>query len=330
MEKGGYERYGLIGNPFRDLASETIEAIELLHVKQSLDQDLTAMAAEVREKINKSVILLMGGHGMGKTERLMLIQNECGKNGELCVFRNVSAMYAQTVQSLCEGIVDGYRKQKKKKLLTPKWIAKVNGLVKRSKRAVDPENAARTIAEALNHMTPSFLLLNDLQGLKDAKETEAFNTFMNSLLNAIGPGVMVVITCEMDYFRDVICGEAGEPGGPRAYDDFISKKNALKDRINRQMIIPPLSKNEAMLMVAKRLLVKRLVDDLPSIYPFSEGALDRMNKAVQGNPRQLLKLSDHVIEMAAKARAVQVDEEFVESALSTYPGTIPGSAVPIH
>lgn len=330
MEKSGYQRYGLTGNPFRDLASETVEAIELLHVNQSLDKDLATMVDEVREKINKSVILLMGGHGMGKTERLMLIKHECTKKGDFCVFRNIAAECPRTVQSICEDIVEEYRSHKDKKLLSPKWLAKVNSLAKRSKKGVDPDRAGTIIADALNSMSPSFLLLNDLQGLKDEKEAESFNNVMNTLLNTIGSGVMVVLACEIDYFRDVICGENGSAGEINNFNDYVSKKNALKDRINRQMIIPPLSRNEAMLVIGKRLLIKRLVEDLPALYPFNEGAVDRMNQAVHGNPRQLLKLADHVIESAAKIRAVQVDEDFVESALSSFQGVQPGSAVPLH
>lgn len=316
MEGTGYQRYGLMGNPFRELASETIEAIELLHVNQTLDRDISTMLEEAREKVNKSVVLMMGGHGMGKTERLMLIQQEARKKGDFCVYLNVSAECDSTIQNICEGINECYKKLKKKKLLTPKWMARVIFLAKKSKNARSPERAGQLIAEALNNLAPSFLLLNDLQSLKDANEADCFNSVMNSLLNGIRPGVVIVLTCEVDYFNDVICSEC--PGEAKTFNDSLSKRNALKDRINRRLTIPPLSKNEAMLVIGKRLLVKRLVDDLPSLYPFTDTAVERMNHAVQGNPRMLLKLADHIIDAAVKARAVQVDEEFVDAAMESY------------
>lgn len=322
MEKSGYERYGLLGNPFRDLASETIEAIELLHVNQPFDRDIATMIEEAREKVNKSVVLMMGGHGMGKTERLMLIQSDCRKKENFCVFRNVTSDCEGTVNSICEGIVSDYKKTKKKKLMTPKWMAQVNKFTKRSKTDFEAEKAGRVIAEALNNLAPSFLLLNDLQGLKDSNEADRLNSVMNTLLNGIVPGVMIVLTCETDYFQDVICGEAPDTSNFKTFKDYVSKKNALKDRINKKITIPPLSKNEAMLVIGKRLLVKRLVDDLPSLYPFNDLAVMRMNHAVRGNPRVLLKVADHIIELAAKARVVQVDEEFVDTALESYPETL--------
>lgn len=323
MERSGYERYGLLGNPFRDLASETIDTIEMLHVNQPFDRDLMSMAEEVREHINRSVVLMMGGHGMGKTERLMLIQNEAAKRGDLCVYRNVGSECQATVQSICEGIVIGYKERKKRSLLAPKWMSEVVKLTKDSKKTFMPDKAGSSIAEALNQMAPSFLLLNDLQGLKDSKEADCLNSVMNALLNSISPGVMVVLTCETDYFKDVICGEGADDPDRKGYDDRISKKNALKDRINRKFTILPMTKNEAMLMIGKRLLVKRLVDDLPSLYPFNDVAVARMNDAVQGNPRRLLKLADHIIDTAVKTRAVQIDEELVGSALLTYPEGLP-------
>ncbi len=61
MEKSGYERYGLSGNPFRDLSSENLEDVELYHVNQSIDKDLSGIVDEIFGKENKAVIGDIGG-----------------------------------------------------------------------------------------------------------------------------------------------------------------------------------------------------------------------------------------------------------------------------
>jgi len=40
MPTGSYERYGLTGNPFRELASENLEDVMILHVNQAADEQL--------------------------------------------------------------------------------------------------------------------------------------------------------------------------------------------------------------------------------------------------------------------------------------------------
>jgi len=47
LRKGGYERYGLTGNPFRDLSSDSIENVDIFHVHQSIDDSITNIMEEV-------------------------------------------------------------------------------------------------------------------------------------------------------------------------------------------------------------------------------------------------------------------------------------------
>ena len=71
LEKSGYERYGLTGNPFRDLTSDSIEDVEIFHVKQQIDGELNELIEEVEAKENKAVVMLLADLGAGKTERLI-------------------------------------------------------------------------------------------------------------------------------------------------------------------------------------------------------------------------------------------------------------------
>src|ERR1041385_1240855 len=70
MERPGYERFGLVTNPFQDLASETIDEIVLYHVQQEWDESLEAIKQDVLELKRKAAVALVGKMGLGKTQRL--------------------------------------------------------------------------------------------------------------------------------------------------------------------------------------------------------------------------------------------------------------------
>ncbi len=113
--------------------------------------------------------------------------------------------------------------------------------------------------------------------------------------NEILPGVLVVLSGDEKYFSAVL--QANE---------------TLNERLNRKIIIPPLSVNESSLMIAKRLLAKRLVDEMDALYPFTADSIAALNGMAKGNPRALLKYADFLLENAVKARAVQIDDDLVK------------------
>jgi hypothetical protein len=103
----------------------------------------------------------------------------------------------------------------------------------------------------------------------------------------------------------------------RAYFESVMKHHvSLDERINRKIVVPPLQDDEANLMIAKRLLEKRMVDDVDPLYPFTPTAISLLNQQAKGNPRHLLKSVDVVIDIAAKKRAIMVDEVLVRDILT--------------
>ncbi|MEM0493486.1 MAG: hypothetical protein QXS02_06015 [Candidatus Thermoplasmatota archaeon] len=300
MYKTGYERYGLSSNPFRDLSSESLENVDIFHVTQRIDEDLLRIREEVFYKENKAVIAVLGGLGAGKTERLLLVANEAKRNKAFYVFQNMTFETKWVV----EGILDIIIQQTKLGFFTriffpPKWY---RGVVKKRKRAekeYDPDKAGRVIAEALNQNTPSFLLINDLHNLSKAEDAERFLHTLHALIDHINPGVMIMISSDQVFFETLM----------RSY-------KSLNERINRKLVIPPLSDQEAQLMIAKRLLEKRLVDDVDPLYPFTPEGVSFMNVEVNGNPRRLLKLADVVIDYASKKRCIMIDETVVSEVIA--------------
>lgn len=295
LEKTGFERYGLSGNPFRDLSSENLEDVEIFHVPQFIDKDIHEIREETLNKENKAVIALMGGLGAGKTERLLLLQNEAGRRGAFCIMGGVTT----ETQWMVKNILDTMMNQKSSggRKGSGKWnksVKKASKLVSKYGADYDPETIGRVIAEALNANVPSFLLINDLHRLPEKEDMDQFLQILYVITNAIVPGVLVVLSGDEKYFKGVLYSNA-----------------TLNERINRKLVIPPLNVQEAMLMIAKRLLAKRLVDDLDPLYPFTPDSIAALNGMAKGNPRALLKYADFLLENAVKARAVQIDEDLV-------------------
>jgi|GEM_PF-1092780 len=294
MERNTYERYGLSGNPFRGLTSESLDAVEMFHVSQSIDGPLFSLRDEVVEKENKAIIALMGEMGAGKTERLLLFKGAASK-GVFCIYRNVVPETERLVGGIADDIVSG---TKPGIFSNPQWLKTIKKVRAAPKKGYDPDASAMAVAAALDDKAPSFLLLNDFHNLEKAREPDKFVRFMHMLSDEIGPGVLVLIGTSERYF-----------------ESLMADNPSLNERVHRKLRIPPLNSAEASLMVAKRLVAKRLVEDLEPLYPFTEESVGGINEIAAGNPRVLLKLADRVIDHAAQRRVLQIDMDAVHSAL---------------
>ena len=125
MEKTGFERYGLSGNPFRDLSSENLEDVDIFHVPQSIDKDINEIREETLNKENKAVIALMGGLGAGKTERLLLLKNEASRRGAFCVMGGVTTESQWMVRNILESMSDKKSAGGLKGSKSGKWIKEI-------------------------------------------------------------------------------------------------------------------------------------------------------------------------------------------------------------
>jgi hypothetical protein len=237
----------------------------------------------------------MGGLGAGKTERLLLLKKEAIKRGVFLAMGGVTTETQFMIRGILESIMATAKESGKTGLFAPKWLREVQRVNKRILKEYDPEVAGHAIADALNENTPSFLLVNDLHRLPEKEDMQQFLQTLYVITNDIQPGVLIVLSGDERYFRGVMFGHP-----------------TLNERINRKLVIPPLSTQEASLMIAKRLLAKRLVDDMDALYPFTSEAIAALNDASKGNPRMLLRFADHLLDNAVKGRVVQIDDDIVK------------------
>jgi type II secretory pathway predicted ATPase ExeA len=301
MPKMSYERYGLSGNPFRDLSSESLEDVDVFHVNQNVDDELIIFKEELFDKENKAVIAVLGGNGSGKTQRLRFTQSEAKKNNAFCVYMDIAPQTQFAVASILEGMLENANLSGIQKTVnTPKWYRETSKYLKQVRKCnFNPDEIGGFIVNTLNEKAPSCLLMNDLHNLTSPDDLEKFIRVLQVICDRINPGVLVMISSDINYFQNL-----------------MNRYPNLYQRINRQMIIPPLNDQEASLMVAKRLLDKRFVGEIDPIYPFEDEAIYLMNRVSKGNPRQLLRIASSVVDAAVQRRAMVISLEIVTEILN--------------
>jgi len=308
---GTYERYGLTGNPFRDLSSESLDHVAIYHVNQEVDDSLRTIREEVLDKENRAVVAVIGDLGAGKTERLLVTLSEARERKAFTVYFDLTTKTPWILKGLAGAFQKAATQAKLQKLFsTPAWLRSLTAFAKSKDEKYDPKAVGRTIGAALNATAPSMLLLNDLHNLIESKEIDSFSIVLQELTDVIKPGVLIMFTCYASYLAWLTVNHP-----------------ALASRINRTFVLPGLTPEEAQLLLAKKLLPKRLVEDLDPIYPFDAEAVTVLNEAAGGNPRRLLELADLTIEHALSRRSFRVDVNVVQEVLAQRPARPGGAGV---
>ncbi len=299
MPGSSYDRFGLTSNPFRDLSSESLEDIDVYHVNLELDRVLDTIREEIFNKENRALVALVGLHGAGKTERLLVAKKDAEERKAFCVYFDITTKTSWVTKGVAESVrksahLGGFAQI----FSAPRWFKDVAALERMKDRNYDPLKAGRALAEALNANAPAFLLLNDLHNLAASDELGLFAKVLQEMVDKIKPGVLVMFGCFPSFMLQLATHQA-----------------PLSSRINRTFVLPRLTPEEAALLLAKKLLAKRLVEGLDPLYPFDQEAVSRLNQYAWGNPRRLLELADACIEYAVGHRTYRIDTEVVRSAL---------------
>ena len=299
MPVSAYERYGLVSNPFRDLASENLEDVGIFHVNLAVDDQIGSIEEEVLDKENRALVAIVGGPGTGKTQRLLLAAGQGKERKAMVAYVDVTGKSSLLLEDVTREIqkqaaAAGFAKT----FSSPKWYRDLTALQKIKDGQYDPVAAGKTIGEALSGAAPAFLLLNDVHNLSQTPEADVFGKLLQEISDAIKPGVLVMFCCYTSYLIWL-----------------VKNRPALASRINRAISLPRLNAEEASLLIAKKLLAKRLVENLDPTYPFDREAVAELNSRAGGNPRRLLDMADLALEYAAQHRRNRVDSETVRAAL---------------
>ena len=307
MPGGSYERYGLTGNPFRELASENLEDVELFHVNLEIDDALNNIEEEVFEKENRAIVALVGAHGTGKTERLLLAAAQARERKAFTVYFDITSKTSWVLRGLAQEFQKAAESTGRTKTFSsPAWLRGIAALQKLKDENYDPIAAGKAIGLALNETAPSLLLLNDLHNLMESNEVHTFARTLQEISDVIEPGVLIMFVCYPSYLAWLTVNHA----------PFAS-------RINRTFALPGLTTDEASLLLAKKMLPKRLVEDLDPTYPFDREAIAALNETAGGNPRRLLEEADLAIEYGVSHRLYRVDGDTVRTVVASQVASAP-------
>jgi hypothetical protein len=300
MQVAGYDRYGLSGNPFREISSEVLDAIDIFHVNQKFDDKINLIKDEVFSKQNKAVIAVTGDIGVGKTHRLLLVANEAKLNKSFYVFVDIVSQSFLSVKEIINRILERTKQSDlKNRFSSPKWYRTLTKLKRDVKKnQFKPELVGRAIAEALNSTAPSYLLLNDIHNISP-REIGNFLKVLFSIIDNSNPGVLFMFSCRQIY-----------------YQKLITHYPSVKSKLNFQVEIPAISNSEAILLLGKRMLGRRMVDQIDPLFPFTTEAVCLLNEESSRNPKKLLELAAVIIDSAAQRRVMSIGESVTRDILN--------------
>lgn len=267
-----YARFALLKNPFNSESSD----VSLLHVHQDADDVIDELFFHTLYENGRRLLNIVGPHGIGKTERLLLIQDMAAKERAFSYYTRCSSDSLSTI----EGLIDHLTRRW---LFMPRALKKLRKIRKKlGKKPIDMKKLAKEIAKALDEIAPCFLLFDDIDLIRDRDE---LLTILQEVLERSEKGVLIVT--------------AGDAGGDKG----------------SRVELEPLTSKEAELLIAKRILAARSVgDNLDPIFPFTEASVGRIYDDVGGNPGELLERMKDLIDSGVRRRAMIIDEEFVERA----------------
>jgi type II secretory pathway predicted ATPase ExeA len=311
MTGARYDRYGLTGNPFRDLTSEGLSDVEFSHVNLGFDEALRTIKEEVFDKENRAFVVVTGGHGAGKTERLLLAAAEGKARKALVAYVDIPAKAGDTLHAIADAIARASGFGGFAKVFTaPAWFRGISSVAGSKDAAADPVATGKAIGAALNGGAPALLLLNDLHNLVAAADADRVARALQEAADALRPGTLVMFGSYPNYL------------------EWITKRSpALASRINRTFVIPTLNPTEAGLLLAKKLLAKRIVEELDPLYPFDRASVAALTEAARGNPRRLLEIADLALEYGIERRLYRVDADAVKAVLARVPSASSATGV---
>lgn len=298
-----YEIYGISKNPFVELASEGIEDIESIHVYQEVDMKISSIISDVIGNRTSVAFSIVGPLGMGKTQRLKSI-------GKIIEEKRGKVIYVKVdttdVLKITRDIFAALKPPRERTNIFIENLYRKLGFINRLEKMLSSleEYKSRDIAEMLTQQLSKYsysaLLLDELENMMGATEKEKilFFEMLRHFISNMPPGTVFA-------FASI----------PEAYEEYSKQFPAFFMRLHYEFKLRPMSFEEVVELVKKRLSKVRTKDTSAPIYPFTEDALRLIHELGKGNPRQILRLLNHVLTEAVKHKFDPIDEYVVTTIL---------------
>ncbi|CAB49122.1 ATP-binding protein [Pyrococcus abyssi] len=298
-----YEVYGLSKNPFIELASEGIEDIESIHVYQEVDMKISSLVSDVIGNRSSLTLSIVGPLGMGKTQRLKSIARVIEEKGGKVIYLKVDTT---DILKITRDIFSSLKPPKSRTNIFIENLSRKLGFITRLEKMLSSvdEYKSRDIAEMLTQELSKYpysaLLLDELENMSGASEREKilFFEMLRHFISNLPPGCIFAFACI-----------------PEAYEEYSKQFPAFFMRLHYEFKLRPMSYQEVIELVKKRLAKVRIRDTADPLYPFTEDAIKLIHELGKGNPRQILRLLNYVLTEAVKHKFDPINEYVVTTIL---------------
>ncbi len=275
---------GLYRNPFLRTSIIELEDPTAIFTKQWIDDILDSLAAEAMSGVASAFVAITGPPGSGRTIRLNMLNFSYNKADLDSIFQEVSVVEGPDI--IDDLLIAAYSKSRKiTKIIKKVLLGMPDELTDEElyQLKTSPAEAGRMIVKSLESIAPSALLLDDVHNMLYADERWSFFFFemIREIVSLMPEGILVTLAMSDE-----------------AYEEIDRKYPALTSRIHERISIPPLSDEEAISLVSKRLSRFRVSEPRSPLDPFDEEVIVSANRMAEGNPAKLLDLLSKALEVS--------------------------------
>lgn len=294
VSPGYYQKlFGLTRNPFLRSSLVELDDPTAIFSKQWVDDVLDSLAAETMSGVASAFVTITGPPGSGRSLRLHLLKYSFHRAELESIYQEISAVEGpDVIDSLLSTVYErsrGISKALKKILLgMPETLTEDELLNLKA----SPADAGDMIVKSLDSIAPTALLLDDVHNMLYTDERWSFFFFemVREIVSVMPEGILIVAAMSDE-----------------AYEEIDKRFPALTSRVHERISIPPLTDEEAVSLVSKRLSVFRSrMPELP-LEPFTEEVVVAANRIAEGIPGKLLDLLSKSLEVAAILGRSRVD-----------------------
>ncbi len=288
-----YRLLGLHRNPFLRSSIIELEDPSAIFSKQWVDDILDSLAAEAMSGVASAFVALTGPPGSGRSLRLHLLNYSYTKADLEAIYQEVSVVEGPDVVD--DLLISSYERSRSvAKALKKVLLGMPEGLTDEEliQLKSSPADAGKMIVRALDSIAPSALLIDDVHNMMYADERWSFFFFemIREVVSLMPEGILVVMAMSDE-----------------SYEELDKKFPALTSRVHERISLPPLTDEEAVSLVSKRLSRFRSREPESPLDPLTEEVVISANRVAEGNPSKLLDLLSKSLDVAVILGRNKVD-----------------------
>ncbi len=288
-----YRLLGLHRNPFIRSSIIELEDPDAVFNKQWVDDVLDSLAAEAMSGVASAFVALTGPPGSGRSLRLHLLNYSYTRADLEAIYQEVSVVEGPDIVDSI--LISSYERSRSvakalKKVLLGMPESLTDEELIRLKSS--PADAGRMIVKALDSIAPSALLLDDVHNMMYADERWSFFFFemIREAVSLMPEGILVVMAMSDE-----------------SYEELDKRFPALTSRVHERISLPPLTDEEAISLVSRRLSRFRAREPESPLDPLTEEVIISANRIAEGNPSKLLNLLSKSLDVAVILSRNKVD-----------------------